>query len=57
MVQNIAEIFTGVVLSDFPVNLNFSSKSCLLVVPEISGLFINILAPDDKYSLSVKVGV
>ena len=31
-----------------------SSKNSLLVVSEILRLFVNILTPDDKYSLSVK---
>ena len=34
-----------------------SSKNSLLVVSEILRLFLNILTPDDKYSLSVKAGV
>ena len=33
----------------------FSSRNCILIVSEILGLFINILIPHDKYSLSVKV--
>ena len=35
----------------------FSSKSFVLVVSEILRLFVNILTPDDKYSLSVKASV
>ena len=31
-----------------------SSKKAVLVVSEILRLFVNILTPDDKYSLSVK---
>ena len=31
-----------------------SSKKSVLVVSEILRLFVNILAPDEKYSLSVK---
>ena len=34
-----------------------SSKNYFLVVSEILRLFLNILAPDDKYSLSVKANV
>ena len=34
-----------------------SSKSSVLVVSEILRLFVNILTPDDKYSLSVKASV
>ena len=34
-----------------------SSKIYFLVVPEILRLFLNILTPDNKYSLSVKVSV
>ena len=34
-----------------------SSKTSVLVVSEILRLFINILAPDDKYSHSVKASV
>ena len=33
------------------------SKSSVLVVSEILGQFVNLLTPDAKYSLSVKVGV
>ena len=36
---------------------NMSSKNSLLVVSEILRLFVNILTPDDKYSLSVKASV
>ena len=32
-----------------------SSRNCILIVSEILRLFINILIPHDKYSLSVKV--
>ena len=34
-----------------------SSKNSVLVVSEILRLFVNILTPDDKYSLSVKASV
>ena len=34
-----------------------SSKIFLLVVSEILRLFVKILTPDDKYSLSVKASV
>ena len=34
-----------------------SSKNSVLVVSEILRLFVNILTPDDKYSVSVKVSV
>ena len=34
-----------------------SSKNSVLVVSEILRLFVNILTPDDKYSLSVKARV
>ena len=34
-----------------------TSKNCVLVVPETLRLFVNILTPDDKYSLSVKASV
>ena len=34
-----------------------SSKNLFLVVSEILRLFFDILAPDDKYSLSVKASV
>ena len=34
-----------------------SSKRFILVVSEIFRLFVNILAPDEKYSLSVKASV
>ena len=34
-----------------------SSKNSVLVVFEILRFFVNILTPDDKYSLSVKAGV
>ena len=33
----------------------FSCRNCILIVSEILRLFINILIPHDKYSLSVKV--
>ena len=36
---------------------NMSSKNSLLVVSEILRLFVNILTPDEKYSLSVKASV
>ena len=36
---------------------NMSSKNSLLVVFEILRLFVNILTPDEKYSLSVKASV
>ena len=31
-----------------------SSKNSVLVVPDILRLFVDILRPDDKYSLSIK---
>ena len=34
-----------------------SSKNLFLEVPEILRLFVNILTPDDMYSLSVKASV
>ena len=34
-----------------------SSKNSFLVVSEILRLFVNILTPDEKYSLSVKASV
>ena len=34
-----------------------SSKNSLLVVSEILRLFVNILTPDEKYSLSVEASV
>ena len=34
-----------------------SSKNSNLVVSEILRLFVNILSPDDKYSLTVKASV
>ena len=34
-----------------------SSKRSVLVVSEILRLFVNILTPNDKYSLSVKASV
>ena len=34
-----------------------SSKNSVLVVSEMLRLFVNILTPDDKYSLAVKVRV
>ena len=34
-----------------------SSENSVLVVSEILRLFVNILTPDDKYSLSVKASV
>ena len=34
-----------------------SSRNSVLVVSEILGLFVNILTPDDKYSLSVKASI
>ena len=34
-----------------------SSKNSFLEVSEILRLFVNILTPDDKYSLSVKTSV
>ena len=34
-----------------------SSKTSVLVVSETLSLFVNILTPDDKYSLSVKASV
>ena len=44
-----------------PVFWKLSNKICsknyVLVVSEILWLFLNILTPDDKYSLSVKAGV
>ena len=34
-----------------------SSKISVLVVSQILRMFVNILTPDDKHSLSVKAGV
>ena len=34
-----------------------SSKNSILVVSEILKLLVNIMTPDDKYSLSVKASV
>ena len=34
---------------------NFSSKNSVLIVSEIFWLSVNLLTPDDKHSLSVKV--
>ena len=34
-----------------------TSKDFVLVVSEILGLFVNILTPDEEYSLSVKASV
>ena len=34
-----------------------SSKDSVLVISEILRLFVNILTPDEKYSLSVKASV
>ena len=34
-----------------------SSKNSVLLVPETLRLLVNILTPDDKYSLSVKASV
>ena len=34
-----------------------SSKSSVLIVSEILRLFVSLLTPDEKYSLSVKAGV
>ena len=34
-----------------------SSKSSVLVISEILRLFVNILTPDEKYSVPVKVSV
>ena len=34
-----------------------SSKNSVLLVSEMLRLFVNILTPDDKYSLAVKVRV
>ena len=34
-----------------------SSKNSVLVVSEMLRLFVNILTPDDKYSLSLKASV
>ena len=39
------------------VRKKVSLKNSLLVVSEISRLFVNILTPDEKYSLSVKASV
>ena len=36
---------------------DISSKNSVLVVSEIVWLFLNIMAPDDKYSLSAKASV
>ena len=36
---------------------DISLKDSVLVVSEILKLFVNILTPDDKYSLSVKASV
>ena len=36
---------------------NFILKNSVLVVSEILRLFVNILTPDEKYSLSVKASV
>ena len=36
---------------------NFSSRNFALLVSEVLKLFVNILTPDDKYSLSVKASV
>ena len=41
----------------WPIWKEISSKNSVLVVSEILRLFVNILTPDDKYSLSVKAGV
>ena len=37
--------------------MTFSSKNSVLVASEILKMFVNILIPNDKYSLSVKVSV
>ena len=34
-----------------------TSRNSVLLVSEISKLFVNILTPDEKYSLSVKASV
>ena len=48
--QNFCHIFLS-----FRNKIN--SKNAVLVVSEILRLFVNILTPDDKYSLSVKASV
>ena len=41
----------------WPLIKKISSKNSFLEVPEILRLFINMLTPDEKYSLSVKAKV
>ena len=55
MVQKIASFSTAVFLTYFwSLGKEISSENSALLVSETLRLFVNILTPDDKYSLSVK---
>ena len=51
MLKSPREYFSQDILSLWQ---DISSKNSVLVVSEILRLFVNILTPDDKHSLSVK---
>ena len=51
MLKSSREYFSQDILSLWQ---DISSKNSVLVVSEILRLFVNILTPDDKHSLSVK---
>ena len=54
LLKSATHYFRNIFLS---LRKEISSKNSVLVVSEILRLFVNILTPNDKYSLSVKAGV
>ena len=54
LLKSARQYFCYIILSIFK---KISSKNSVLLVSEIFRLFVNILTPDDKYSLSVKARV
>ena len=54
LLKSARQYFCHIFLS---LSKKFSSKNSVLVVSEILRLFVNILTPDGKYSLSVKATV
>ena len=54
LLQSACQYFSGIF---WAIWKKISSKNFVLVVSEILRLFVNILIPDEKYSLSVKASV
>ena len=54
LLKSATHYFRNIFLS---LRKEISSKNSVLVVSEILRLFVNILTPNDKYSLSVKAGI